>query len=462
MPKIINTTTGENYLKKYHTPSDVSYIKNTKLYEKYLGVDSNNSTYTLSGSYIPGSNMLLVFVNGQKVELVSSNPVDATQYVETSINSITFGAKPLDTDIIEFYVIGGNYNVVDSDLVNLVSSGAIPNMNFKNKIINGNFDIWQRGVSQTTNAYGSDDRWINFNSGSTKVHSKQDFTLGQTEVPGNPKFFSRTVVTSVAGAGNYAGKGQRIEYVSTLSGKTATLSFWAKADSNKNIAVEFYQDFGSGGTPSTDISILTTTFALTTSWQKFTITVNIPSVSGKILGSDNNDYLFLVFWFDAGSTFNDRTNSLGQQSGTFDITQVQLEEGSITTPFEDRPIQIELVLCQRYFEQSLDYRIALVNGNARHNQYIFCAYAATAGRVSGNFLTSKRTTNGTWNIRRTSDGTVDNQAALYIPDSWTSCTATTPTCSYSQCWRMSLTVASGLTGGFSYLCSVGWSYDCEL
>jgi hypothetical protein len=128
-----------------------------------------------------------------------------------------------------------------------------------------------------------------------------------------------------------------------------TLSFWAKADANKNIAVEFIQQFGTGGSPSAQIDAIgVTTFALTTSWQKFTTTVTFPSVSGKTLGSNNDDITIAQFWFDAGSSFNSKTNSLGQQSGTFDIAQVQLEEGTIATPFETRPFGVELQMCKRY------------------------------------------------------------------------------------------------------------------
>jgi hypothetical protein len=225
---------------------------------------------------------------------------------------------------------------------------------FKNKIINGNFDIWQRGTSQTGAGYGSDDRWFNQNIGSTKTHSQQAFTIGQTEVPGNPKYFSRTVVTSVAGASNFCAKWQGIEDVTKSSGKTMTLSFWAKADASKNIAIEFTQYFGTGGTPSASVEGLgVTTFALTTSWQKFTTTVTFPSISGKTLGTNNDHYYRIDFWFDAGSDWNSRTNSLGQQSGTFDIAQVQLEEGSVATSFEDRPYSMELALCQRYYSGPL-------------------------------------------------------------------------------------------------------------
>lgn len=220
----------------------------------------------------------------------------------------------------------------------------------KNVIINGNFDIWQRATSQTSNGYGSDDRWANGGSGSTKTHSRQSFTLGQTDVPGNPKYFSRTVVSSVAGASNYVVKYQNIEGVNTFAGETVTLSFYAKADSTKNISIEFVQNFGTGGSPSTSVSAIgSVKKGLTSSWVKQTVTVAIPSISGKTLGSDNNDCLQVFFWFDAGSSFNTRTDTLGQQSGTFDISQVQLELGSSSTSFERKSIVEEFSFCARYF-----------------------------------------------------------------------------------------------------------------
>jgi hypothetical protein len=220
---------------------------------------------------------------------------------------------------------------------------------FRNKIINGNFNIWQRGTSQTSQGYGSADRWACLNGGTTKTALQQAFTLGQTSVPGEPRYFMRHVVTSAAGADNYCILQQCIESVRTLAGKTATLSFYAKANTNRNIAVEMVQGFGTGGSPSVQVTgIDITVCALTTDWQKFTVTVNLPSISGKALGTNSDDCLEINFWFDAGSNWDSRTHSLGQQSGTFDIAQVQLE-GHVATPFEQRPIGLELALCQRYY-----------------------------------------------------------------------------------------------------------------
>ena len=244
----------------------------------------------------------------------------------------------------------GNNLLTEAGSAVTLSDKVIPanSFMFRNKIINGNFDFWQRGTSQTSSGYGSTDRWGLGHATSSKTASQQSFANGQTDVPNNPKYYLRHVITSSSGGYVYAG--QPIEGVETLSGKSVTFSFYAKTDSNKSIATELQQYFGSGGSPSSQITgIGVTTHNLTTSWQKFTVTTTIPSISGKTIGTNSNDYLALNFWFEAGSSLNSRTNSLGNQSGTFDIAQVQLEEGSSATPFEHRPIGMELSLCQRYF-----------------------------------------------------------------------------------------------------------------
>lgn len=225
---------------------------------------------------------------------------------------------------------------------------------FRNRIINGNFDFWQRGISLGS---GSGirflaDKFQSQSAGTTYTASRQDFTLGQTTVPGEPSYFHRNVVTSVAGASNYCVLVQHIEDVRRFSNQTYTLSFWAKADANKNMAIELTQDFGSGGSPSAFVTAAVFTVSLTTTFQKFTAVINFPSISGKTLGTNGDDKAQVIFWFEGGSSFNSRNNTLGQQSGTFDIAQVQLEPGAVATPFEYRPPSTELVMCQRYYEKS--------------------------------------------------------------------------------------------------------------
>ncbi|MEW5709844.1 MAG: hypothetical protein AB1830_13215 [Pseudomonadota bacterium] len=233
----------------------------------------------------------------------------------------------------------------------------------RNALINGNFDIWQRGfslASGTGNRYLAD-RWRNDAADATISASRQGFILGQTDVPGEPTFFHRCVVTAGTLTNSLAILTQNVEDVRTFAGQTITLSFWARADASKNIAIEFVQFFGSGGTPSPEVNAIgVTTIALTTLWQKFLVTVSIPSISGKTLGTNKDSYLSVKFWFEGGSNFNTRTNSLGHQSGTFDIAQVQLELGSVATPFERRHMALELELAQRYYEKSFKLDVAPV------------------------------------------------------------------------------------------------------
>ena len=228
-------------------------------------------------------------------------------------------------------------------------------------IINGNFDIWQRGITQATNDYASDDRWENQHVGSSKVATQQAFTVGQTDVPNNPTYYSRTVGTTAEAAGNYVRKVQKIENVNSFSGESVTLSFWAKADASKNMAIEFVQDFGSGG--SADVtSIGSQKIALTTSWVKQEVTISITSISGKTVGTDSS--LNLILWFEAGSDFNARTDTLGQQSGTFEIAQVKLEKGTVATEFIPKTYAEEKIDCFRYFERkySTDVSASVASG----------------------------------------------------------------------------------------------------
>ena len=248
----------------------------------------------------------------------------------------------------ELFVNSSGIQVPGDVQANSYNGGPLAGL--RNRIINGNFDIWQRGTSFTGNEYGTD-RWIHARAGTTHTATRQPFTVGQTAVPNEPTWFCRTVVASVAGASNYAILVQRIEDVRTFAGQQVTVSFWAKVDATKNIAVELEQSFGTGGSPSAAVnSIGTTKVSIGTSWQKVTVTATVPSISGKTLGTNNDHSLALAIWFDAGSTFNTRTDTLGQQSGTFEIAQVQVEPGPVATPFERRFIGDELNRCYRYYQ----------------------------------------------------------------------------------------------------------------
>lgn len=222
-----------------------------------------------------------------------------------------------------------------------------PVSGFRNVVINGDFRINQRGFSSTTtsNTFGFD-RWLLANSDGTATYSAQTFTVGNAIAGYEPTNFARIVTTGQTSTSAFTILIQRIEDVRTFAGQTATISFWAKASSGTpKIAVEMQQQFGSGG--STYVNTYAGQATTSTSWARYSITVNIPSISGKTLGTGN--HLAIDLWTSAGTDFNSRTGSLGIQSTTIDIWGVQLEAGSVATPFEQRPIGTELALCQRYY-----------------------------------------------------------------------------------------------------------------
>jgi len=119
--------------------------------------------------------------------------------------------------------------------------------------------------------------------------------------------------------------------------------------------VEFAQNFGSGGS-ATVTSIGVTRLTLTSEWKRYSLTVDVPTVAGKTVGS--NSHFDLIFWFSAGTTYAGRTSSLPLQAGQFRITNIQLEEGPIATVFEERPLTVEQHLCWRFFRIYLSHIIS--------------------------------------------------------------------------------------------------------
>ena len=229
----------------------------------------------------------------------------------------------------------------------------------KNRIINGNMMIAQRGTSATGisgSTYPALDRWKYWLSGPTVDVSQQSFTLGQTDVTGEPEFYLRNTVSSNSGTSDYVILSQHIEDVRTFAGQTCTLSFWAKSSvSGNKIAIELNQSFGTGGSASSRVVTADSdSVTLSTSWQKFSVTLTVPSISGKTIDpSTNTSYLELYLWFSAGSNFDSRASSIGNQAGNFDITLIQFEAGASATEFEHRPYGTELSLCQRYYWKHL-------------------------------------------------------------------------------------------------------------
>lgn len=311
------------------------------------------------------------------------NSLTATQNFSLEVPAVPDGTVKL---------VRGNANAGTQDLITVSAAGEVsmptfvPSsaFGFRNKIIGGDFTTnpWQRGTTftNTTSSYiYCADRWrfyAQVGTGSATV-SRQAFTAGQTGVPGEPSHFLRWNQT-VAATGSVV-LSQPIEDVRTFAGQTCTLSFYAKAGAGRDITVRWQQNFGSGGSGS--VNGTAQICSLTTSWQKFTKTFTVDSISGKTIGADH--FLDLQIVDSNSSTF------------TVDIALVQLEAGSVATPFETRPYGTELSLCQRFF---------LRLGGLTSALPLYQSYATTGSNAysSGNFPSSLRSNtvavvkNGTW------------------------------------------------------------------
>lgn len=234
------------------------------------------------------------------------------------------------------------------------STTAQTTAGFRNAIINGDFRINQRAFTSTTTSgtYGFD-RWVLITNNGTCTHSTQAFTVGNAISGYEPINHARMVTSGQTLAGAFSLLVQKIEDVRTFAGQTITISFWAKAASGTpKVVIETEQYFGAGGSPSANVTTYAGQATLSTSWNRYSVTVAVPSISGKTLGTTAGSSFFeLNLWTSAGTDFNARTNSLGIQSTTIDFWGVQVEAGSVATPFEQRPIGTELALCKRYYQR---------------------------------------------------------------------------------------------------------------
>ena len=268
--------------------------------------------------------------------------------------------------------VSGKYKVYFKDdgtpysLDSFGNENPIAGSGYKNYLINGGFRLWQRGTGfASNNAYGAD-RWKHAYGDGAGTTSRQSFAPGQTEVPGEPHYFWRHDRTAAATATNTVIR-QRVESVRTLAGQTATWSFYGKCAAAKGFNLFIFQNFGTGGSPSAQVVTGPVAFNCGTSWARHSFTFNIPSIIGKTVGSNGNDFAEIVL----------------QESGSFstftlDLAQVQLEKGSLATSFQVRPLGWELVLAQRYYSKTYDLETA--PGSATSAGY---AEGGVSGLTSG-------------------------------------------------------------------------------
>ena len=240
------------------------------------------------------------------------------------------------------------------------------NMMGRNKIINGKMEIAQRGTSFAAIASGaySLDRWIFGNTSAAVITASQQGDNPTAEFQNSLRLAVTTADTSIAAA-DLCRISQRIEGFNArdLIGRTFVLSFWARSSKTGTHCVHFSN---SGGDRS---YVAEYTISTANTWEYKTIPVSGGLISAGAWDWANGNGLSVNFTLAAGSNFHttagawqtgnflataNQVNCLDTVGNVFAITGVQLEVGSVATPFEHRPIGVELALCQRYCEVLYD------------------------------------------------------------------------------------------------------------
>ena len=226
----------------------------------------------------------------------------------------------------------------------------------RNLIHNSMFNTAQRGAGPFTGFVYTLDRWATYNNLDTTSLTQAALSDADRAAIGDEAatYCLANTFTGNAGAAAVTQVWQPIEGVRRLAGKTVIVSFWAVAASGTpKLGVTYDQGFGTGGSPSATISGPGQSVTLSTTWTRYSVTIALPSASGKTLGTAGNDSTNLNFFYSSGATNATHAGNPGVQSGTVRLWGVQLEVTqpgqTLPTPLEKPDPELQLRQCQRFY-----------------------------------------------------------------------------------------------------------------
>jgi len=289
------------------------------------------------------------------------------QIIDTTTNN---GAYIGDPAVVAFEKVNENF----AELYDL--QGQLATRSGKNKLINGTMNVWQRQISFALPASAgiyTADRWLfNTGAGVSATVSRIQMALGEVDL------FPWSMAIGISALGGGVNMRQSIEGVHTLGGRTAILSFWARANAaGAALGTRGTQVFGSGGSANTSL-VGGGNISLTTGWVRYTVPLTVPGIVGKVIGGNN--CLQIIFDFLAPTTYW--------------IVGVQLEEGPDRTDFEYPFASDELQRCMRYYEKSYDIGVfpGTGSGFGRCGEFLGVNPRNTANSWVQRFSVMKRAT----------------------------------------------------------------------
>jgi len=293
----------------------------------------------------------------------------------------------------------------------------------RNVLINGNFDVWQRGTGTftagTENWLYNADRWFHAQSPSYPaagdvirgdvISSDTPFSTGRSNVPcTHSVVYRNTGAAASFVAGDYSFLGQLVEgynYASLHSAGHMTVSFWVKA----NIAGLYNVSFRNKTYNRSYVTEYNVQQPGVWEWKSITVPVD---TDNPTLWNFTDSVGLRLEWSigKCGTTYQTSTpnqwqagsyhctpsavNAVASASGTsanFQLAQCQLEAGRIATPFQPRRIDDELTKCERYYEKSYDLSVVpgtagIYEGSIHTNDWV----VSNTAHINASFRARKR------------------------------------------------------------------------
>jgi hypothetical protein len=342
-------------------------------------------------------------------------------------------------------------------LIGTINSGN--NLNFKNKLINGNFDFWQRLTTGTATSIWevkTADRWGgHFDSGASGVYSRS------TNVPDSASTYSMRMTGASGGTSAYLDQRVEASEMREIIAKGAvTISGWVRRVGSPTATLSLNLICP---TASDNYSSYTTHGAVFT--VNNTITGNASAGSSAMTLTDNSTWYYFTMTDTSiasrtnianGAQFYFAIGGMDANTKYFEFARIQVEAGTVATPFEFRPPAVELTMCQRYYEKSWKQEDLI--GSA-HGVQVQLRISASAGFtnylvISSPYKVTKRTTSPTMIVYDSSG----NAGKINMNDSITDPNNITPT-GYGTVgdWGVAVVYNASING-----ISFAWSSNAEL